>query len=132
MKIVNVKVANIRPKYKNLKEWMDDENNVYIGRKGIVFIDGIRFPKKDSLWCNPFKIPKTLSKDKSLLESKISNEEERNKVLEKYKVYIKNKLSSSEEREELLKLKGKILGCWCKPEKCHGDILIELIEEYEK
>ncbi len=133
MKIVNVKVANIRPKYNNLKEWMDDENNIYIGRKGIVFIDGIRFPKKDSLWCNPFKIPK------SSKESKTSDERERNEVLEKYKVYIKNKLSlsSSEEIEgeklinELLKLKGKTLGCWCKPEKCHGDILIELIKEYD-
>jgi hypothetical protein len=24
---------------------------------------------------------------------------------------------------------GKNLGCWCKPEKCHGDILIKIIEE---
>lgn len=23
-------------------------------------------------------------------------------------------------------LKGKILGCWCKPKSCHGDILFEL------
>jgi hypothetical protein len=26
---------------------MADKNNVYIGRKGIVFIDGERFPKRD-------------------------------------------------------------------------------------
>lgn len=26
-------------------------------------------------------------------------------------------------REEL---KGKTLGCWCAPESCHGDILMEL------
>ena len=37
--VVNVKVSNIRPKYKHLKEWIQDSNNVYIGRKGIVFID---------------------------------------------------------------------------------------------
>jgi hypothetical protein len=28
-------------------------------------------------------------------------------------------------REEF---RGKVLGCWCKPEACHGDVLIELIE----
>ena len=43
---VNVKVKYIRPFYNNLKEWMEDENNVYIGRKGVVFIDGKRFRKK--------------------------------------------------------------------------------------
>ena len=35
-KIVNVKVSNIRPKYQNLKDWIEDKNNIYIGRK---FID---------------------------------------------------------------------------------------------
>lgn len=25
-------------------------------------------------------------------------------------------------------LKGKILGCWCKPEACHGDSLVRLVE----
>ncbi len=29
-------------------------------------------------------------------------------------------------REKLPELKGKILGCWCAPEACHGDILAEL------
>ncbi len=29
----------------------------------------------------------------------------------------------------LHKLKGKRLGCWCHPDKCHGDILVELLEE---
>ena len=27
---------------------------------------------------------------------------------------------------DLDELKGKTLGCWCKPNNCHGDILIEL------
>jgi hypothetical protein len=26
-------------------------------------------------------------------------------------------------------LKAKVLGCWCKPEACHGDILVEIIEK---
>lgn len=52
--VCNVKVADIRPTYKDLKEWCADENNVYIGRKGIVFITDEagtkeRYPKQDSL-----------------------------------------------------------------------------------
>jgi hypothetical protein len=27
-----------------------------------------------------------------------------------------------------IELKDKILGCWCKPEKCHGDILAEIAD----
>jgi hypothetical protein len=49
-------VSNIRPNYKNLEEWCNDPNNVYIGRKGIVFIDSERYPKYDSIWSNPYKI----------------------------------------------------------------------------
>lgn len=29
---------------------------------------------------------------------------------------------------ELLKLKGKRLGCFCRPEKCHGDIIVEFLD----
>jgi hypothetical protein len=37
-------------------------------------------------------------------------------------------------KSELLKLipteiKGKTLGCWCKPEACHGDVLAELADK---
>jgi hypothetical protein len=30
---------------------------------------------------------------------------------------------------DLHELNGKELGCWCKPDKCHGDILIKLYNE---
>jgi hypothetical protein len=42
---------------------MEDDNNVYIGRKGIIFIDNVRFPPSDSPWCNPFKINDNLSRE---------------------------------------------------------------------
>lgn len=32
----------------------------------------------------------------------------------------------------LHELKGKVLGCWCKPLACHGDVLKELTEALEK
>lgn len=39
------------------------------------------------------------------------------------------------ERHDLLiqlpELIGKRLGCWCAPELCHGDVLVELIELYQ-
>ena len=28
---------------------------------------------------------------------------------------------------KLLELKGKTLGCWCKPGPCHGDIIADLV-----
>ena len=114
-KIVNVKVTNIRPKYKNLEEWCDDSNNVYIGRKGIVFIDGVRYPKNDSIWCNPYKIIGDISRDDAI---------------KKYKTYIIEKIKKDNLQNKLLELKGKNLGCWCKPESCHGDVLIELIDMF--
>ena len=117
-KVINVRVANIRPQYNNLKEWMKDVNNVYIGRGCILVIDGIRYPKENSIWANPYKI-----NDSTGIT--------RNDVLEKYRTYIIQKIENNYElKQKLLQLKGKILGCWCKPDGCHGDILVELIDKY--
>lgn len=118
MSVVNVKVNSIRPRYNNLKEWMADPNNVYIGRRGIVFVDGQRFPKVDSIWHNPFKINETAGFD-------------RNSVLIQYEHYIRDLLNNNIiSILSLLQLKGKHLGCWCAPEPCHGHILLKLIDEY--
>jgi len=116
MSIVNCKVQYIRPTYDNLKEWIDNENNIYIGRKGVVFIDKNRFPKNSSNFANPYKIGKDGTREE---------------VLFKYKNYILNKLENNKDLvSELLLLKGKNLGCWCYPEICHGNILLELIDKY--
>jgi hypothetical protein len=29
--------------------------------------------------------------------------------------------------KDLHQLENKVLGCWCKPNSCHGDVLLELI-----
>lgn len=105
-------VKYIRPKYNNLQEWMQDENNVYIGRSGIVFINKERYPKLSSKFANPFKIDKNNTRED---------------VLKKYRKYIMKTLES----DDLMKLENKKLGCWCKPENCHGDILLELIQYYK-
>jgi len=111
MSVVNVKVKYIRPKYDNLKEWMEDSQNVYIGRRGIVFIDKERFPKIDSPFANPFKIEKDGTREE---------------VIKKYREYILKKFTVDEIR---FKLEGKKLGCWCHPESCHGDVLLQIINE---
>jgi len=113
-KVINCKVKNIRPQYRDLEEWMDDENNVYIGRAGIVFINKKRFPSKASTFCNTFKIGK---------------DGDREEVLKKFKEYIMERIKEPQFKEELLKLKDKNLGCWCKPDKCHGDTLMEILTE---
>lgn len=44
--VSNVKMQFIKQKnYNNLKEWCEDPNNIYIGRKGIVFINKERYQK---------------------------------------------------------------------------------------
>lgn len=107
--VVNVNVNSIRPKYNNFQEWQNDPNNIYIGRN--VFY--VKAPL--SKWHNPYP------------EKKYGREES----IRMYKDYITSKLERDESlRKELLTLKDKNLGCWCKPESCHGDILVELINTY--
>ena len=118
MSVVNVKVKYIRPEYENLKEWMSNENNSYIGRSGIVFIKEKRFPTTSSIFANPYKV---------------GRDGTRNEVIEKYELYIRDRIEKENDiKQALLNLKGKTLGCWCKPEACHGDILLRLIEEYNE
>lgn len=34
-------------------------------------------------------------------------------------------------QEDIDELRGKILGCFCKPAPCHGDVLVELLGQRE-
>ena len=69
---------------------------------------------RGSKWGNPFKI---------------GRDGNRTQVIEKYRSYILNK---PELLNSLYELEGKILGCFCKPKACHGDVLIELLEMRRK
>jgi len=114
MEVVSVKVAAIRPKHNNLVEWLNDNNNVHIGRHGRVFVNGEVFAYAASRWCNPYKV----GKDGILDE-----------VLIKYEIYLDGLLKSEEPKRELETLRGETLGCWCKypnkNAKCHGDIILK-------
>ena len=49
-------------------------------------------------------------------------------AIEKYEDYL---LGSTNLLKSLPELKGKILGCWCSPGRCHGDILYKYANYYE-
>jgi len=64
---------------------------------------------RPSKWGNPFSI---------------GVDGTREEVITKYENWVKN---NPDLMRDLPELKGKILGCWCYPKHCHGDVLVELI-----
>jgi len=66
---------------------------------------------RGSKWGNPFVI---------------GQDGTREEVIEKYRQYI---LNQPELLRDLHELDGKVLGCFCKPKACHGDVLQELLTE---
>lgn len=78
--------------------------DIYIGRPG---------KGQSSKWGNPFVIGKDGT---------------RGEVIAKYQQYLVDGYNSGKfTREDFLALDGKVLGCFCKPQPCHGDILIEAV-----
>jgi hypothetical protein len=49
---------------------------------------------------------------------------ERRACIERYRTWL---LSQPDLLAALPELEGKVLGCWCKPAACHGDVLVELL-----
>ena len=76
-------------------------HEVYIGRH-------TRNGWRKSKWANPFKL---------------SRDSDRDLVIAMYRRWL-------QQQPDLLaalpELRGKDLVCWCAPEKCHGDVLLEL------
>ncbi len=52
---------------------------------------------------------------------------DRDSVIKKYEINIRRR---PDLLAQLVQLRGKRLGCYCKPLACHGDVLVKLIEEY--
>ena len=66
---------------------------------------------RPSKWGNPFVIGKDGT---------------RQEVVQKYKDYI---LSNESLLSQIHELRGKDLVCFCAPQQCHGDVLIELANQ---
>ena len=69
---------------------------------------------RGSKWGNPYS-----HKEGTLAEQVVGS---RSVAIRKYEEYL---LSNKDLMESLPDLKGKTLGCWCKPKSCHGDILLK-------
>ena len=66
---------------------------------------------RPSKWGNPFRIGRD------------GNREE---VIRKYREWL---LNNPKLLAQIHELRGKTLGCWCKPAACHGDVLAELADQ---
>lgn len=57
----------------------------------------------------------------------------RQEAIEKYHQWIKGQIKvpglTPPTVEQILELKDKILGCWCSPQACHGDVLVNVIRK---
>ena len=69
---------------------------------------------RGSKWGNPFEM-KNYSKD------------ERDRVCDEYEKWF----WTTDLPKQIGELKGKVLGCYCKPLRCHGDFLARLANESE-
>jgi len=57
----------------------------------------------------------------------------RERCLQLYREYFYKRISEDPVfREAVLNLRGKRLGCFCKPKSCHGDIIKEWLENFDK
>lgn len=83
----------------NVVHCLRDPYDIYIGRA---------MPKYGltaSPWANPFRI---------------GRDGTREEVVAKFEAYL---LRSPGLMEHLPELRGRVLGCWCAPLSCHGDVL---------
>jgi len=118
----SVKVKHLRKTYgakMNLRTWLKDPTNVYVGRGGRIFIDGEIFHYPGSKWANPnaMKIPATKKEYK-----------------ENFAKYRKHLAAKGLLKKEILgDLQGKTLGCFCDTASttgpgcmdCHTKVLLE-------
>jgi len=94
--------------------------DVYIGRAG---------KGKDGFFGNPIVLGKRCDYCYQI-------HEEPGSTLDCYREYFLMKVENNKEfRNRVLGLKGKRLGCFCKPKPCHGDIIatwVDLVSEQDK
>lgn len=124
--IVTRAVEAVKPEY----EWTEDE----LDRRSVVEADGTvvanmhqesdrallnwarstgRFVRIDrsSDWGNPFEMP---------------HDGNRDTVCDSFEIFFHRKFSLHNRIDEL---RGKVLGCWCYPQRCHGSYLVTALEK---
>jgi len=105
--IANTKTAGIKSRIIDTN--MTKIANINKGEKHDVYIG------RGSIWGNPYAI---------------GFDGDRDDVIRKYKYDFENGYLKFN-KEDTLKLKGKILGCHCKPAACHGDVIVEYLNSLD-
>lgn len=63
----------------------------------------------------------------------IMNGEKRGATLERFRKYFYDRIATDPDfKKSIQELKGKRLGCFCKPKACHGDIIAEYLNQLTK
>jgi hypothetical protein len=104
----------------NLREWLENKNNILVTRYGRIFIDKEIFHYKQSKWHNPYKVNKNIPLNDTL------------------KKYL-NHLFTSKLIFQIEELRGKTLGCFCDHQHrtdngkyivmCHAQMLADILEK---
>nr|WP_315394400.1 DUF4326 domain-containing protein [uncultured Duganella sp.] len=102
IKIAITRVVNIKKETKYAKIRKTAEYE-YIGR--------------GSYWGNPY--------------SMFAEGETREEVIRKFKYDFDFEKFPNKEKSEVYKLAGKRLGCFCKPDACHGDVLADFLNAWD-
>ena len=72
---------------------------------------------RGSYWGNPY--------------SMYEEGDDRDEVIRKYKYDFEFEKFPNKEKTEVYKLAGKRLGCFCKPQSCHGDVLADYLNTWD-
>lgn len=105
--VVNIKKQELQKRgYTDFAHWARHPDHLYIGRDQTRHVPGTIGSK----WANPFPAWRYTLEE----------------CVARYEQHIRE---TPELWESLHELVGKELGCWCKPQLCHGDILLSLMKE---
>lgn len=85
--------------------------------KGIKSTSKYEYIGRGSYWGNPY--------------SMYEDGEDREEVIRKYKYDFDFEKFPNKEKKEVFKLAGKRLGCFCKPDSCHGDVLADFLNSWD-
>jgi hypothetical protein len=109
--VASVTSSRSKQTYLDLLAWADDRGlYVYVGRRMPPhWTGGNPYVRGPFDWANPYKL---------------GRDGDRTTIIESFEhLYLPG---HPDLIDRLPELDGKVLGCWCAPEHCHGDVLARL------
>lgn len=75
--------------------------------------EGVRMIDRDTPFGNPFRLETD------------GGDYTREQSVERYETWFKKKIRTDDAfRAQVEELRGETLGRWCKPKRCHGDVIV--------